>query len=126
MEIFGNRWSNVQLITAAEDHPNGRQLLRCRLRARWSLQAAALFWSLLAVETIVVGFLGGWKVWLLPVLLTVPLFGYFMARQKRHQQSLLVVFLDELAEAAELFKVPDRVTPSPAPPTESDPLRVTP
>ena len=107
VEIYGNRWSHVQLITAAEDHPRGRQLIRCRLRARWSLQAKVAFWSLLGLEALVVGFFGGWQNWLwLWCCSRCRLFAYFLSRQKRNLQSLVVVFLDELAKELKLIKVP--------------------
>jgi len=107
VEIYGNRWSHVQLITAAEDHPRGRQLLRCQLRARWSLQAKVAFWTLLGLEVLVAGIFGGWQKWLLLlVVLTLPPFAYFLSRQKRKLQSLVVVFLDELAKDLKLIKVP--------------------
>lgn len=103
VEIYGSRWSVVQLITVAEDHPRGRQLFRCRLRARWSLHARVVFWLLAAVEALVVGFFGGWSAL---VLLTLPAFAYFLHRQKRGLQSQLIVFLDALAKELELIKVP--------------------
>src|SRR6185295_13071770 len=64
VEIFGNRWSTLQLTTVSEDHPRDRQMLRCRLRARWSLQAKVVFWSLLALDALVIGFFGSWLNWL--------------------------------------------------------------
>ncbi|MSU58202.1 MAG: glycosyltransferase [Pedosphaera sp.] len=106
VEIYGNRWSHLQLTTVAEDHPNNRQLIRCRLRANWSLQAHVLFWSLLGLEALVVGFFGGWLKWLALLLLTLPLFAYFLHRQKRNLQSLVIVFLDELAKQRKLIKIP--------------------
>ena len=106
VEIYGDRWSTLQLTTASEDHPRNRQMLRCRLRARWSLQAHAAFWSLLGLEALVVGFFGGWQKWLVLLLLTLPLFAYFLARQKRNLQSLVIVFLDDLAKEWKLIKVP--------------------
>jgi GT2 family glycosyltransferase len=106
VEIYGDRWSTLQLTTASEDHPRNRQMLRCRLRARWSLQAHAAFWSLLGLEALVVGFFGGWQKWLALLLLTLPLFAYFLARQKRNLQSLVIVFLDDLAKEWKLIKVP--------------------
>jgi hypothetical protein len=116
LEIFGNRWSNVQLVTAAEDHPRGRQLVRCRLRARWSLRARALLWLLLAAEAIVVGYFGGWLWLLVAIGLTLPLATYFFSRQKRRLQSLLIVFLDELAKEMKLIKVTATTQPAPASP----------
>lgn len=106
VEVFANRWSNVQLITAAEDHARGRQLIRCRLRGRWSMQARAILWLLLALEAVVVGMFGGW-VWLLvAAAVTLPLAAYFLSHQIRKQQSLLIVLLDELAKELNLVKVP--------------------
>ena len=126
VEIYGNRWSNVQLITAAEDHPRGRQLIRCRLRATWSLQAKAVFWSLLGLEAIVVGSFGGWLKWIAMVLLTLPLFAFFLRHQKRKLQSMLMVFLDDLAKGLNLIKVSTEQNTSPvvAVPPKPAPMRV--
>jgi hypothetical protein len=128
-EIFGNRWSHAQLITAAEDHPRGRQLIRCRLRARWSMQAKAALWLLLALEVIVVGFFGGWLWALGAVGVTLPAFAYFLSRQKRKIQSQLVTFLDELAKGLKLLKIPtdQKVEPPASPPepkSKPEPMRV--
>lgn len=109
-EIFGNRWSHVQLITAAEDHPRGRQLIRGRLRARWSIQAKTMLWLLLALEVIVVGFFTNWLWALGAVAVTLPAWTYFLSRQKRQIQSQLVTFLDELAKNLKLIKIPSSQT----------------
>jgi hypothetical protein len=106
LEIYGNRWSHLQLTTAAEDHPRGRQLIRCRLRPRWSLQAHVAFWSLLGLEALVIGLFSGWRNWLGLLLLTLPALAYFLSRQKRNLQSLVMVFLDDLAKQWKLVKVP--------------------
>ncbi len=124
VEIYGNRWSHVQLLTVAEDHPRGRQLIRCQLRARLSLQAQIAFWSLLGSVALVVGFFGGWRNWLVLLLLTLPLFAYFLWRQKRKLQSLIVVFLDELAKQEKLIKVPTGRIVEPAVAPKSGPVRV--
>ena len=108
VEIYGNRWSTLQLTTVSEDHPRNRQLLRCRLRAQWSLQARAAFWSLVGLEVLVVSFFGGWRNWLGLLLQALPAFAWFLARQKRQLQSLVIVFLDELATEARLIKMPER------------------
>jgi GT2 family glycosyltransferase len=115
VEVYGNRWSNVQLVTVAEDHPRGKQLVRCRLRARWSMQAKAVFWTLAGLEALVVGLSGGWFTWIALLFLTLPLFAYYLHRQTRRLQSQVVVFLDELAKAWGLIKVPSHL-PVPAPP----------
>ncbi len=105
LEVLG-RWAHLRLATAAEDYAKDKRLLHCRLRAGWSLQGKAAFWAALGVELIVAGFLGGLfrPVWLL--LLTMPVFWWFLAREKRKLQSLMVVFLDELAKEQGMIKVP--------------------
>jgi hypothetical protein len=105
VEIFGNRWSNLQLTTVAEDHPPGRQMVRCRLRAAWSLQARVIFWSLVGMEMLALGFFGGLTRWLWLLPLTLPLFWWFLAREKRNLQSIVVVFLDALAAEWNMTKV---------------------
>jgi len=106
VEIHGNRWSAVQLVTVAEDVPPGRQFLRCRLRGRWSLQAKVALWSLTGLVTLVTSFFGTWWHCLALLLLTLPAFAWFLWRQKRKLQSLVIVFLDELAKELKLVKVP--------------------
>ena len=105
VEIQGPRWSNVQFTTVAEEHPDRRQLLRCRLRARWSLTARLAFWALLGLQLGVIGSLWGLLPALPVVLLTMGLFYAFLRRQQRDLQSRVVVFLDAFAKARGLLKV---------------------
>ena len=124
VEIYGNRWSQVQLTTVSEDHPRGRQLIRCRLRARWSLQAKVVFWSLLGLDLLVIGFFFSWLNGLGLLLLTLPAFVWFLRRQKRNLQSLVIVFLDELAKQWRLIKVTSSRAVEPAPRPKPEPIRV--
>jgi len=106
LEVLGSRWAHLRLATVAEDYAKDKSLLHCRLRAGWSLQGKLVFWGALGLELLLLGFLAGWSpaVWLL--LLTVPLFAWYLAREKRKLQSLMVVFLDELAKELKITKVP--------------------
>jgi GT2 family glycosyltransferase len=122
VEVHDTRWSKLQLTTAAEDHPRGKQLLRCRLRARWSLRATVAFWSLCGFELLLLGFLGPAYRWLWLLLLSLPLFAWFLHREQRNLQSLLVVFLDEVASGWKLTKVAPtapRLPPDGSPTTNS-------
>jgi glycosyltransferase involved in cell wall biosynthesis len=120
VEIYGSRWSNLQITTVAEDHPLNRQLLRCRLRPIWSLRATALFWALCAVELVVIGFVGASEHWLWLLLLTLPLFAWFLRREKRTLQSTISIFLDDFAKSWKLTRIqppkPERVSKKPAAP----------
>ncbi len=103
VEIFGSRWTTLQLATVGEEHGHGKHLLRCRLRARWSLQAKVAFWGLAGLELLVLGFVKGWTPWLL--LLSLPLFAWFLRRQARKLQSLIAVFLEDVAKDWKLVKL---------------------
>jgi hypothetical protein len=105
VEIQGNRWCQLQLTTVVEEHAAGIHLLRCRLRGRWSLSAKVAFWSLLGVDLVVIGFGNQALPWLWLLLLTVPLFFWFLVRQLRNLQSVVVVFLDALAKEQGLVRV---------------------
>ena len=114
VEIYDTRWSKLQLTTATEDHPPGRQVLRCRLRGRWSLRAKVAFWGLAALELVVLGFVGRSRPWLWLLLLILPLSASFLHREQRHLQSLIVLLLDRLAKDWKLAPV-DLATEDPTP-----------
>jgi hypothetical protein len=104
LEIPGSRWAHLRVVTVAEDYARDKRLFHCRLRAGWSLEARTMFWAALGFELLLVGFVGSLlpPLWLL--LLSLPLFAWFLAREKRRLQSLLIVFLDELAKELNLIK----------------------
>ncbi|HWX19994.1 MAG TPA: glycosyltransferase [Candidatus Binatia bacterium] len=105
VEIYGSRWSNLLFTTVTEDHAKGTHLLRCRLRARWSLQARVAFWSLCGFELLVLGFIAPRLPWLWLLLLTLPLLAWFLHREQRTLRSMAVVFLDEIAKDWKLTKI---------------------
>jgi len=116
VEIYGSRWNQLQLATVAEDHPEDRSVVRCRLRIRWSLQAKVLVWVLGAFELLLLGFLGHRWPWLWLLLLSLPLFAWFMHRQGRDLQSTIIVFLDQLAKDLNLSKLKPNSAPQAPPP----------
>ena len=106
VEIYGNRWTTLQLTTVAEDHPRQRQLIRCRLRSRWSLLARVLFWSVAGLDLIALGFFRHWLLWPLLPAATLGTLAFCLYRQKRAQQSVTIVLLDGLAKKLGLLKIP--------------------
>jgi GT2 family glycosyltransferase len=105
VEIYGSRWNQLQLATVAEDHAQGKHLVRVRLRVLWSLQAKAVFWGLAGFELLVLGLIGARWHWLWILLASLPLLGWYLRRQGRNLQSMLVVFLDQLAKESQLVKL---------------------
>ena len=112
VEVQGSRWCNLQLITVVEDHPGNKQLLRCRLRGRWSLQAKVTFWGLSAVELLLLGFVPDAIRWLWLLVLTLPLLAWFFRREKRDLQSMITILLDEIAKQHKLAKIVPQETAS--------------
>ncbi len=105
MEIYGSYWSHLQFTTVAEDHPQQRQLIRCRLRAIASLTAQIAFTTLLGFELLLIGLIGSWRPWSWLLLLTLPLCVWLLLRDQRKLQSIATVLLDELAKERGLVKV---------------------
>jgi GT2 family glycosyltransferase len=121
VEIYGSRWTHLQLTTAAEEHPENRQLIRCRLRAIWSLSAKVAFWILLGFVLLVIGLAGFTHFWPWLFVPLLPLFGWFLSREKRKVQSVVTVFLDELARQLNLIKIPPETrTEIAKPPSEKN------
>jgi hypothetical protein len=106
VEVYGSRWSHLQLTTVAEEHPPGKQILRCRLRARCSLPAKVAFCLLCGLELAVSRVAAARREWWwLLALAAIPLFVWFLQREKRTLQSLCVVFLDHAAKEWKMAKV---------------------
>ena len=120
LEIYGSRWSHLQLITVTEVVGAGKQLIRCRLRTAWTLFAKAAFWTMAGLELLVIGFFSPYFPWLWAVLLTLPVLVWWLNRQQQNLRRLIGVFLDEVANDLGLGKVhtqgqPPPKTPVPAP-----------
>ena len=98
MEIFGSRWSRLQLATVAEPHPDAKQVLRCRLRMAWSLSAKVALCAMLGFELVVIGFIWHtlWQIWFL--LGTVPAFAWYVRHDQHDLQRLISVVLDDIAK----------------------------
>jgi hypothetical protein len=101
-EVFGSRWTSLQVTTIAEDFSKGEHILRCRLQPRWSFQAKVLFCIACGLEFLVLGFAAQGLPWLWLLLLLIPLFVWALFREHRTLQSMIIVLLDELGESWEL------------------------
>lgn len=128
VEIYGSRWSRVQLTTVAEMFAGGRQLFRCRLRSSWSLPARVAFGAAVAFELLLITFVSPLFPYIWLLLLTLPALGWFFAQEQRNLQSLVHVFLDDVARQFGMIKlriatgqplVPPPAAPAPAGPAEA-------
>ena len=116
LEIYGSRWSHLQLITATEVLGPASQIIRCRLHTGWTLFAKTVFWSLAGLQLLIIGFLAPMFPWLWAGLLTLPLMNWLLTREQRNLRRLIAVFLADTAQDIALIKVqPKRPTSTPAP-----------
>ena len=106
VEIFGSRWARLQLTTVTEPHPGNKLLFRCRLRTAWSLPAMLAIGSMLGFELLVIGFSNMPLLWWL--LLSLPLFAWYLEQEQRDLQRLIATLLDEVARQNGLIKIPRR------------------
>jgi hypothetical protein len=105
VEIYGTRWSRLQIATVSEIFSGGRMSLRCRVRSEWSLQARLAFWGLLGAELLLIGLAGSDSPWVWMILLTMPIFGWYLEQEKKTLQQLAVGFLDEIARQRSLTQL---------------------
>jgi len=110
VEIYGSRWSRLQLTTVAEAYRGGRQMIRCGLRPAWTLLAQTAFGALVGLELLIIGFVGPFLPWLWLLLLTLPIVVWRQHKEKRDLQRIIAVFLDDVARQLKLFKVESSAT----------------
>jgi hypothetical protein len=105
VEIFGDRWSRLQLTTVSECFDSGKQMIRCRLRTFWSLPAYIVFWATLGCELLIIGSLWRLIPWLWLLLLTMPVIAWLIHQQERDLHGLIALLLDDVAKEFKLVKV---------------------
>jgi glycosyltransferase involved in cell wall biosynthesis len=111
LEVLGSRWARLQLATVAEPHAGAKQLLRCRLRAGFSLSAKVVLCLIAGLELVLIGLVWRslWQIWFL--LLTVPAFAWYINRDRRDLQRLITVVLDDIARENAMIKLSNRKKP---------------
>lgn len=111
VEIFGNRWSSLQLITVSEPAGEGNYRIKCRLTAVSSLLAKVAFWIMLVIEVLLIGFFAPVFPWTWLVLLSLPAFGLFIDHKQKNLQKLVALFLDETARSHSMIRLSENGDP---------------
>ncbi len=108
VEVYGNRWSKLQLTTVSEQTDDGRLRLRCRLRNRWTLPARLTFWLAAAVALLGAAAARDRSAWY-GLLLLAPLGAVALFRRdQRRLRRIFAVFLDEVGHSLGLKSELDR------------------
>lgn len=130
LEIYGNRWCSLQLITAGEPAGNGFYRVKCRFEPASSLPAKVVFWTMVMGELMAIGWVRDEFAWIWLLLLTLPVFALFLDNRRKHLQRLVALFLDEVARRNSMVRLtPDGqpvtgwVVPSAGNPVETGALQ---
>ena len=105
IELYGSRWTNLQLTSVSESHAGGKQVIGVRLRPKWSLPAKLCFWTVATLEVLFLSLARGWLPWSWLTVLLLLLIAWLFRRDQRNLQSILTVFLDQLARERSLVKI---------------------
>ena len=116
VEIYGSRWCRLQLITAAEFHQGGKQLLCCRMTTDRSLLAKVTFWCAVGLVLMISATVGQFLPWLHAVWLVPVWFGWMLRTEQRNFRRILTVLLDEAAAQFKLHKIESVPAPAPSRP----------
>lgn len=111
VEIFGNRWCSLQLITASEAAGDGKYRIKCRLTTVSSLLAKLTLWTTLSVEAMLIIVLSGTLPWVWLSLLLLPAFALYLDKQQKNLRRLVALFLDDIARRHELVKLEENNQP---------------
>lgn len=111
LEVYGSRWSKLQLTTLSEHTPEGARIW-CRLRTCWTLPARLAFGAagLLAVLGVLIA--QARHPWTWALLLLPPALAGIWARDQQNLRRIFGVFLEHVAATW---------APSPGPTTETAP-----
>lgn len=104
VEVLGSRWSRCQIITATE-YFGGHKMFRCRLRTYWSLPATLSFWTIAALQVLVIGIFARDLPYLWLMLPSLVLLAWYLAQDNQNLLRILTAFLDETAKGLWLIKV---------------------
>jgi len=108
LEVCGGRWSRVHVTTVMEQLAGSNQLLRCRLRATWSLLAKICFWTACGLELLLVGLAGHWPllwIWALLGILLLFIFGWFLKLENRNLKNAIASLIDSIAKDRSLTRL---------------------
>lgn len=111
VEIFGNRWCSLQLITASEAAGSGLYRIKCRLTTVSSLLAKLTLWTMLTIDAMLIVTFAGLFPWVWLSLLLLPVFALFLDKQQKNLRRLVALFLDDIARREKLFKLDESNQP---------------
>ena len=111
VEVYGNRWCSLQLITVSEAAGEGSYRIKCRLTTVSSLLAKLTLWTMLSIVGMLLIVLAREFPWAWLSLLLLPAFTLFLDKQQRNLRRLVALFLDDIARRNGLVKLDEANQP---------------
>lgn len=102
VEVYGHRWSKLQLTTVSEQTDDSRLRLRCRLRNRWTLPARLTFWLVLALALLGASVRRDVSAWYWLLLLAPVLAVALFRRDQQNLRRIFSVFLEAVGRGVGL------------------------
>jgi GT2 family glycosyltransferase len=119
LEISGRRWTRVRVTTAAEELAGGKKVLRCRLRAAWSLLARLAFGTTCGILLLLCLWLTRPWPWVWLVMVVPLAVAVLLERQKRSLLRILAALLQEVARGLDLVNLNPAAAPGVPPPPDA-------
>lgn len=112
LEMVRSRWTRLRLATVSEDLAQGRRVLRCALRCRWTLMAWLVLGHVIGLLALVLAMFASHWPWLWLLLVLVPLLTWYLDDERECLQQEFLGIIEQTAHDLELVKVPTEA-PSP-------------
>jgi hypothetical protein len=122
LEISGNSWSRLRLITVSEELELGRRNFHCRLHGHWSLGARLMFWSCLVGQLVVIALVAPVQPWIWMLPLTLPFAALLIDHQYHQLKDMVAAQLDAVARELKLVRVAQATQPHSAPASRKLPM----
>lgn len=105
LEILGTAFARLHLTTVAEAIGHGKQMIRCRLKPRWTFLARLVTVAAFGLSLLLIGLFMSRHWWVSASLLSVPLLFWYLSIQQKKLLQQVAVFLDDVALKLRLRKV---------------------
>jgi GT2 family glycosyltransferase len=105
LEVSGNFWSRLRLITVTEELDLGRRNFHCRLQGHWSLGAKLTLALLLVAQIIAIGIVAPVQPWIWLLPLTLPFAALSIDFQYQRLKEMVAVHLVAAARELKLVRV---------------------
>ncbi len=113
LEISGDFWTRLRLVTVTEELSQGRRTFRCQLQMKWSLPALLILATITAAEVVAIGLFARIQPWIWLLPLTLPFLSLLIEDQQSKLHGAAATLITRAAEDLKLVPLhPQPQTPA--------------